>query len=248
MLGAGFGVPMEYFNSKNATALTRRWGIGKREFLEVLYAKRTFNGVFAIKLHGDQFSAWPHQRDLDNLFDQATVIHLQRPDRTAQAASLAASMLTGCWGSDPVPGSDPSTQLKATVRRAIRRAADSLTQRADRLARLLSGRPARPDLGGEDGFSGGEMRRMARLAVRRVAENDQAWERWFQAKGIVPMRLSMETALGADLSLVSGISERLGILPDLAGAERMLGCGSGKYTLHLALKQKLRTLIENECQ
>lgn len=98
LLAAGIGVPMEYFNPNGFRALINRWGIRKRDYLPNLYHRRSANGIFAANLQHHQILAWPYSRDFADLFDHATVIHLTRRDKAAQAASLAACLLTGNWG------------------------------------------------------------------------------------------------------------------------------------------------------
>ncbi len=94
---------MEYLNETTVTALTARWQISRREYLAHVRARRTANGIFASNLQHRQIEAWPHRRDIDALFENARVVHLIRLDKTAQAASLAACMLTGHWGFEEPP-------------------------------------------------------------------------------------------------------------------------------------------------
>jgi len=203
LLGAGIGVPMEYFNSNSVRALTARWNIKKREYLKNLYLRRSANGVFASNLQHHQIRDWPYARDIDDLFDSATVIHLVRPDKEAQAASLAACLLTGRWGFEE----------------------------------------AEPE---PSGYSGKQLKNAARRAMRLIAEEDRGWNRWFEARAMAPLVLAMERVIRDDLTLVTEISERLGIPFDLAGAERMLQCDRGMYRVDETLKSKLRALIEND--
>lgn len=121
LLGAGLGVPMEYFNENSINALTVRWGIRRREYLAHLYAKRTANGVFASNLQQQQIRAWPYREDIDSLFDAATIVHLVRGDKRAQAVSLAACLLTGEWGfEEPTrPAEFSSRQLRRAARDAM---------------------------------------------------------------------------------------------------------------------------------
>jgi len=121
LLGAGLGVPMEYFNENSIGALTSRWGIGRREYVAHLYAKRSANGVFASNLQQQQLQVWPYRQDIDGLFDGATVVHLVRADKRAQAASLAACLLTGEWGFEA-----PAGPAEFSARRMRRAAADAL--------------------------------------------------------------------------------------------------------------------------
>ena len=98
LLSAGIGVPMEYFNPNSFQTLISRWNIDKAGYLSTLYQKRSLNGVFATNLHYQQIVSWPCPRDFVDLFENAAVIYLIRPDKVAQAASLATCLLTGNWG------------------------------------------------------------------------------------------------------------------------------------------------------
>src|SRR5262245_35292749 len=121
LLGAGLGVPMEYFNPNAVGALTARWGITKRDYLRRLYASRTVNGIFAATLQHHQLEAWPYREHIDDLFDGATVVHLIRPDKRAQAVSLAACLLTGQWGFEE-PAACPEysrREMKRAARQAM---------------------------------------------------------------------------------------------------------------------------------
>ena len=117
LLSAGLGVPMEYFNNNSVKALTQRWGVRKRHYVQAIFSKRSANGVFATNLQYHQIEVWPYPLAFRELFDNATLIHLVRPDATAQAASLATSMLTGRWGFED------TTAHVAYTERQLRRAA-----------------------------------------------------------------------------------------------------------------------------
>lgn len=120
LLAAGVGVPMEYFNVNSIRALTERWGVGPELYLARLYARRTVNGIFAGNIQHHQMLDWPHPRDFDELFDGAAVLHIERPDKVAQAASLAACLLTGRWGFEPADTEldYPEERLRDAARRA----------------------------------------------------------------------------------------------------------------------------------
>ena len=136
LLGAGLGVPMEYFNENSIGALTARWSIHRREYLAHLYVKRSANGVFASNLQQAQIEAWPYRKDVDSLFDRATVVHLVRADKRAQAASLAACLLTGEWGFD-----EPARPAEFSARQMRRAAGDAMAIVAvedDRLERWFA--------------------------------------------------------------------------------------------------------------
>ena len=122
LLGAGLGVPMEYFNENTIGPLTSRWGIDRREYVAALYARRSANDVFASNLQQQQIRAWPYRRDVDDLFDNATVVHLVRDDKRAQAVSLAACLLTGEWGFE-----EPAAQPEFSDRQMRRAASDAMS-------------------------------------------------------------------------------------------------------------------------
>jgi trehalose 2-sulfotransferase len=112
---------MEYFNENSIGALTSRWSIHRRDYLAHLYAKRTANGVFASNLQQQQIRAWPYRQDIDRLFDGATVVHLVRADKRAQAASLGACLLTGEWGFE-----EPDRPAEFSARQMRRAAKDAM--------------------------------------------------------------------------------------------------------------------------
>lgn len=97
LLGAGIGVPLEYFNVNSIEPLTQRWQIKKQDYLQNIYARRSANGIFAANIQFPQMRKWPFSQDFTALFEGATVIHLIRDNKVAQAASLATCMLTGRW-------------------------------------------------------------------------------------------------------------------------------------------------------
>ena len=126
LLGAGLGVPMEYFNENSVRPLLARWGIDRRDYVAHLYAKRSANGVFASNLQQQQLHAWPYREDFDGLFEGATVVHLVRADKRAQAASLAACLLTGQWGFE-----EPDHTPEFSAREMRRAAAKAMAIVAD---------------------------------------------------------------------------------------------------------------------
>jgi LPS sulfotransferase NodH len=202
LLGAGFGVPMEYFNANSFDALLSRWGIGKAGYLAALYRRRTANGVFATNLQYHQVRDWPHAEQFDDLFADATVIYIVRGDATAQAASLAACLLTGNWGFEPgaVAPRFAEKQLRAAVSRA--------------------------------------------LAI--MSAEDQGWRSLFAGHRISPWVITSESVNRDDLAVVNEVSARLGVAPDLDGAQAMLRRDESKYEVDLDLKARLRVLIERE--
>jgi len=121
LLGAGLGVPMEYLNGITVDALSARWGVPRRDYLAHVYARRSANGVFAATLQHNQMDMWPYRNDIADLFERATVVHLTRLDKAAQAASLAACWLTGHWGfEEPVSTTEYSARdMKRAARKAL---------------------------------------------------------------------------------------------------------------------------------
>ncbi|MGK5057920.1 Stf0 family sulfotransferase [Janthinobacterium sp. LB2P49] len=121
LLGAGIGVPLEYFNDNSVQALTDRWQIKKQDYLAHIYARRSANGVFASNIQFPQIQKWPHAHDFAALFEGATVIHLIRDNKLAQAASLATCMVTGRWGFEEatVTKSYSTWRLKLVARKAM---------------------------------------------------------------------------------------------------------------------------------
>jgi len=164
LLAAGIGVPMEYFNLNSIKALTARWGIKTREYLKALYMRRSANGVFSSNLQHQQIRDWPHPCDIDDLFDHASVIHLVRPDKAAQAASLAACLLTGRWGFEEVETEHvyAEKRLRNAACRALR-----LIEEEDRLwGRLFEVRGITPII-----FSTEQVNRDDLTLVTEIAEH-----------------------------------------------------------------------------
>ncbi len=121
LLAAGIGVPMEYFNERSVRTLAARWGVALPAYLETLYRRRVVNGVFALTVQHHQVRAWQYPADVASLFADAATVYLTRSDRDAQAASLAACMLTDNWGFDGSTSQRVFTrrQLQQAARRAI---------------------------------------------------------------------------------------------------------------------------------
>lgn len=126
LLGAGIGVPLEYFNNNSVQPLTERWNIKKHDYLKNIYARRSANGVFASNIQFPQMQKWPHPGDFPVLFEGATVIYLVRDDKLAQAASLATCMITDRWGFEEVVATKnySTWRLKRVARQAMQIIAD----------------------------------------------------------------------------------------------------------------------------
>jgi LPS sulfotransferase NodH len=114
MIHHRIGVPHEYFNGLNASAIAPRLGLGniaapeleidgpiRQRYIASLMEHRTVNGVFAAKIQGGQFMQY-FKRSLDTipLFHGAYYVHLYREDLLAQAISFHVSLITGRWGLD----------------------------------------------------------------------------------------------------------------------------------------------------
>jgi LPS sulfotransferase NodH len=171
LLGAGLGVPMEYFNENSIRALTSRWDIHRRDYLAHLYARRTANGVFASNLQQQQIRVWPYRQDVDSLFDGATVVHLVRADKRAQAASLAACLLTNDWGFEPPDR--PAEFSERQMRRAARDAMAIVTAEDGHLARCFDHYRVRPIPIATEQVNRADLAVVAELSARLDVEFDR---------------------------------------------------------------------------
>jgi len=105
LLAAGIGVPHEYFNSSYARRLGQRWGFSRSpleaselsRYIEVLRRRRVQGGVFATKLQFPHFNLILRNKHGRRLFENATIVHLFRPDAAAQYASYRSALETGVW-------------------------------------------------------------------------------------------------------------------------------------------------------
>src|SRR5438270_743391 len=137
MIHAGLGVPHEYFNPVIMRQIAPRLGLrtdklkwrrvsridrlpfGKalrsaeveflRNYIGALVPRRCHRGIFAAKIHFDQFI-----RILDNsvghkLLDGGLFIYLFREDLLKQAISRNYAYLTGRWGIDDTVSTRPAT-------------------------------------------------------------------------------------------------------------------------------------------
>jgi len=138
MINAGLGVPHEYFNPVIMREIAPRLGLDRsieglkwrcrsiwdrlpfgnadrvREanflarYIGALIPRRCQRGIFAAKIHFDQYT-----RVLDNpvgrkLLDGGLFIHLFREDLLKQAVSRNFSYVTGRWGDDDAVSTPPS--------------------------------------------------------------------------------------------------------------------------------------------
>lgn len=98
MIAAGLGVPFEYLHPIFRKSLEERWrSYSAEEFGKVLAAKRTRNGVFAIKME------WPWMPALSEISpwvlpERVLWVYLVRQSIVDQTVSLYAAELTGEYG------------------------------------------------------------------------------------------------------------------------------------------------------
>ncbi|HUC09242.1 MAG TPA: Stf0 family sulfotransferase [Stellaceae bacterium] len=140
MINAGLGVPHEYFNPLYMRQIAPRLGLAQSveglkwrprnlrdrlpfrtgdrvaetdflsKYLSGLIPRRCQRGIFAAKIHFDQYI-----KVLDNpvgrkLFDGGVFIYLFREDLLRQAVSRNIAYLTGRWGLDDTASTPPSPQ------------------------------------------------------------------------------------------------------------------------------------------
>jgi LPS sulfotransferase NodH len=105
LLAAGIGIPHEYFNANYAGRLGERWAFPKiplvaselPRYIQTLRHRRAQGGVFATKLQFPHFDRSLRNEHGRRLFDNATIIHLFRPDAVAQYASYRSALESGVW-------------------------------------------------------------------------------------------------------------------------------------------------------
>ncbi len=161
MINAGVGVPHEYFNPIIIRQIAPRFGLGEsaarlkwrrrspwdylpfgraarsseeaflQKYVAALVPRRCQGGVFAAKIHFDQF-----QKVLDNpvgwkLFESGIFVHLYREDLLRQAVSMHFAQTTGRWGIDDVVTTVPAANPNFFDTAAIHRILETLAE-ADR--------------------------------------------------------------------------------------------------------------------
>jgi LPS sulfotransferase NodH len=139
MANAGLGVPHEYFNPNIMRQIAPRLGLGEsverlkwrrkmrrdrlpfplpdrvaemnflRQYIERLVPRRCQSGVFAAKIHFDQYFTVLNNPVGHQVLDGGVFIHLFREDLLRQAVSRNFSYLTGRWGDDDTVTTEPST-------------------------------------------------------------------------------------------------------------------------------------------
>jgi LPS sulfotransferase NodH len=105
LLAAGIGVPHEYFNPNYARRLGERWLFSKNplepseldRYIKILRRRRAQGGVFVTKLQFPHFNLNLRNEHGRRLFEDATIVHLFRPDAAAQYASYRSALETGVW-------------------------------------------------------------------------------------------------------------------------------------------------------
>ena len=118
LLAAGLGVPHEYFNPNYAGTLGKRWAFGSNplnpseigRYIHALRSRRGQSGVFATKLQFPHFDRVLRNEHGRRLFENATVVHLFRPDAAAQYASYRSALESGVWDFSTRPTTTPVTR------------------------------------------------------------------------------------------------------------------------------------------
>ncbi len=121
MIHHGIGVPHEYFHHLHIPMIGPRCGLPaladadrlrtdrdlRRAYIAALLQRRTFSGVFAVKVQGGEFAAYLDNDEGMQLFQDAYFIHLHRRDLLSQAISRHVAFLTGRWGNDDTVTTPP---------------------------------------------------------------------------------------------------------------------------------------------
>jgi LPS sulfotransferase NodH len=169
MVNAGLGVPHEYFNPNIMRQIAPRLGLGAdvaalkwrhrslrdrlpfvlpdrvaemrflEQYVERLVPRRCQGGVFAAKIHFDQYFTVLNNPVGHRLLDGGVFIHLFRENLLRQAVSRNFSYLTGRWGDDDAVTTPPSTEPNLLEPRRIDLELETLADE-DREWRLLLAR------------------------------------------------------------------------------------------------------------
>jgi LPS sulfotransferase NodH len=134
LLAAGIGVPHEYFNSNYARRLGERWGLSRSpleaselsRYIELLRRRRVQGGVFATKLQFPHFDRNLRNEHGRRLFENATVVHLFRPDAVAQYASYRSALESGVWDFSARPTLPPVVRDSKDFANFLKRALQEL--------------------------------------------------------------------------------------------------------------------------
>jgi LPS sulfotransferase NodH len=158
MINAGLGVPHEYFNPIIMRQMAPRLGLGPdiervtwrprgrvdrllfgnsthaaeenflNKYLAALIPRRCQGGVFAAKIHFDQFLKVLNNPTGRQLLEGGVFVHLYREDLVKQAVSTYFANLTGRWGIDETittaPVEHPDFFDVAALDRAVQALAD----------------------------------------------------------------------------------------------------------------------------
>ena len=156
MVNAGIGVPHEYFNPLFMKQLAARFGLGKRaeplkwrapnrwdrlpfqtrdriaeenflrEYMGALIPRRCQNGIFAAKIHFDQYITVLDNTTGRRFLDGGFFIYLFREDLLRQAISRNFAYLTGRWGDDDTASTAPSSRSDLLTPAGIDRELETL--------------------------------------------------------------------------------------------------------------------------
>jgi len=104
LLAAGIGVGHEYLHVEFSRQLAERWGLhhpltdsGLGPYIDALRRRRARGGVFVTKLQYPDFQRRLRNRHGQALFEGAVIVHLFRPDVSAQVASWRRAWTTNVW-------------------------------------------------------------------------------------------------------------------------------------------------------
>jgi len=156
MINAGLGVPHEYFNPVIMRQIAPRLGLGTSveglewrrrslrdrlpfgkpdraaemnflaKYVSALIPRRCQRGIFAAKIHFDQYITVLDNAVGRKLLDRGTFIYLFREELLKQAISRNFSYLTGRWGDDDTVSTAPSAQSDLLAVRGIDRELETL--------------------------------------------------------------------------------------------------------------------------
>jgi LPS sulfotransferase NodH len=167
MVNAGLGVPHEYFNPIIMRQIGPRLGLSQAtrlrwrhrspldhlplgraarraevsllaEYVKILVPRRCLGGVFAAKIHFDQYLKVLDNPVGRNLLNGSFFVYLYREDLLAQAISTHFANLTGQWGIDETVTTVPAVQPDFFEIAAINHTLQQLTEQ-DRGWRLFFG-------------------------------------------------------------------------------------------------------------
>jgi len=168
MINAGIGVPHEYFNPNIMRVIAPRLGLAADvaklrwrhkslrdrlpfplpdrvaemsfldAYIERLVPRRCQGGVFAAKIHFDQYFTVLNNPVGHRLLDRGVFIHLYREDLLRQAVSRNFSYLTGRWGEDDTVTTAPSNDPGLLEPKRVDRELETLAQEDSEWRLLLA--------------------------------------------------------------------------------------------------------------